>query len=45
MKIKEKEKTEKYLDLARELKKTVDYESDNDTNRDQRGRNSVKKHF
>ena len=32
VKLKEKEKKDKYLDLARELKKTVKHESDGDTN-------------
>ena len=32
VKIKEIEKRDKYLDLARELKKTIEYESDSDTN-------------
>ena len=31
VKLKESEKKDKYLDLARELKKTVEYESDGDT--------------
>ena len=30
--MKEREKKDKYLDLARELKKTVEHESDGDTN-------------
>ena len=30
-KLKESEKRDKYLDLARELKKTVEHESDSDT--------------
>ena len=34
MKMKESEKKHKYLDLARELKKTVEKESDDYTNRD-----------
>ena len=32
VKIKESEKSEKYIDLARELKKTVKHEGDSDTN-------------
>ena len=32
VKIKEIEKRDKYLDLARELKKTIEHESDSDTN-------------
>ena len=32
VKPKESEKRDKYLDLARELKKTMEHESDNDTN-------------
>ena len=32
VKLKESEKKDKYLDLARELKKTVEHESDNYTN-------------
>ena len=32
MKIKENEKLDKYLDLARELKKAVEYEGNGDTN-------------
>ena len=32
IKLKENEKKDKYLDLARELKKTVEHESDGDTN-------------
>ena len=32
IKLKEKEKRDKYLDLARELKKTMEDESDGDTN-------------
>ena len=32
VKLKESEKKDKYLDLARELKKTVEHESDGDTN-------------
>ena len=34
IKLKECEKRDKYLDLARELKKTMEYESDNYTNCD-----------
>ena len=34
MKLKESEKKEKYLDLARELKKIMQREGDNYTNRD-----------
>ena len=34
IKPKESEKKDKYLDLARELKKTLEYEGDNYTNRD-----------
>ena len=34
IKLKECEKKDKYLDLARELKKTMEYEGDNNTNRD-----------
>ena len=34
IKLKECEKRDKYLDVVRELKKTVEYESDNYTNRD-----------
>ena len=30
--IKESEKKDKYLDLARELKKTIEHEGDGDTN-------------
>ena len=33
-KLKECEKKDKYLDLARELKKTMEHEGDNDTNCD-----------
>ena len=32
VKLKEREKKDKYLDLSRELKKTVEHESDGDTN-------------
>ena len=32
VKIKESEKSDKYLDLARELKKASEHESDGDTN-------------
>ena len=32
VKFKESEKKDKYLDLVRELKKTVEYENDSDTN-------------
>ena len=34
MKLKESEKKDKYLDLARELKKTMENEGDDYTNRD-----------
>ena len=34
IKLKEIKKEDKYLDLARELKKTMDHEGDNCTNRD-----------
>ena len=34
IKLKESEKNDKYLDLARELKKTAEYESDDNTNCD-----------
>ena len=34
LKLKESEKKDKYLDLARELKKTMEHEGDNYTNRD-----------
>ena len=34
IKLKECEKRDKYLDLARELKKTVEHENDNNTNCD-----------
>ena len=34
IKLKECEKRDKYLDLARELKKTLEHEGDNYTNRD-----------
>ena len=34
IKLKESENKDKYLDLARELKKTVEHQSDNYTNRD-----------
>ena len=36
VKLKESENTDKYLDLARELKKTMDHESDSDTSRNWR---------
>ena len=32
VKLKESEKRDKYLDLARELKKTMEHEKDSDTN-------------
>ena len=33
-KMERSEKKDKYLDLVRELKKTIEYESDNNANRD-----------
>ena len=38
VKLKENEKRNKYLDLARELIKTMKYESDGDTNCNERAR-------
>ena len=38
--MKESEKRDQYLDLARELKKTVEYENDDDTSRNWRDRYS-----
>ena len=34
IKLKESEKKDKYLDLVRDLKKTMDHKNDNHTNRD-----------
>ena len=40
VKLKESEKREKYLAIVRELKKTIEYESDDDTNSNWRSWNS-----
>ena len=44
MKIKEKEKRDKYLDLAKELKKALEHEDDGDTNCNWRTWNGFQKH-